>query len=361
MAKLLIAMSGGVDSSVAALLTMRSGDACAGCTMHLFDNGDAGISGESTCCSLDDVWDARSVCRRLGIAHHTFNYKREFRDCVMAPFAATYESGGTPNPCIECNRCLKFGALLERAALLGFDGVVSGHYARIERDEKTGRYLLKKAVDAQKDQTYVLYMLRQEQLARIRFPLGTLTKQAVREIAEKEGFLNAKKRDSQDICFVPDGDYGAFLERFTGKAYPPGDYVSPEGEILGRHRGAVRYTIGQRKGLGIALGHPAYVLGKDMEKNTVTVSCDESRLFSRRVTLFGCNWIAMGEQSGQMRVEAKLRYSHGASPATLTWDGDAAELVFDAPQRAVTPGQAAVCYAGDLVVGGGTIERAQAE
>ncbi len=353
-------MSGGVDSSVAALLSLRAGYRCVGCTMRLFDPEDAGVEGECTCCSLDDVADARSVCRRLGMAHHTFNFKDEFRRFVMEPFVRVYESGGTPNPCIECNRYLKFDALLRRAEILGLSGVATGHYARIERSETSGRWLLKTALDPAKDQTYVLYMLTQAQLARIRFPLGGLTKQAVREIAEREGFVNARKKDSQDICFVPDGDYGAFLERFTGKTYPAGDFLDETGRVLGQHRGAVRYTIGQRKGLGLALPAPGYVVAKDMAANTVTVGANE-RLFSRRVFLTGCNWIAMGEPEGELRVQAKLRYSQQRADCTLRWCGAEAELLFDAPQRAVTPGQAAVCYEGDAVVGGGVIVRAAAD
>jgi tRNA-specific 2-thiouridylase len=354
MSKILIAMSGGVDSSVAAYLVQAAGDECVGCTMKLFDNGDAGISGESTCCSLSDVEDARRVCLRLGMAHHTFNFKDEFRACVMQPFVDVYEAGGTPNPCIECNRALKFDALLRRAEVLGLDGIATGHYARVEKDVETGRYLLKTAADLSKDQTYVLYMLTQEQLARIRFPLGGLTKTEVRAIAEREGFANAHKHDSQDICFIPDGDYGAFLERFTGKTYPAGDFLDEDGNVIGRHRGAVRYTIGQRKGLGLALPAPGYVLAKDMARNTVTVGRGE-RLFTTRVVVENCNFIPFDAPSGDIRVQAKLRYSQQKADCTLHWDGARATLDFDAPQRAVTPGQAAVFYDGELVVGGGTI------
>lgn len=354
MHRLLIAMSGGVDSSVTALLAQRAGYETIGCTMQLFDNACAGIAGESTCCSLTDVEDAKSVCRRLGMPHYTFNFKDAFRESVIEPFVRIYESGGTPNPCIACNRHLKFDALLHRADVLGLDGIATGHYARTVFDEATGRWQLRRAADTSKDQTYVLYMLTQEQLARIYFPLGTLTKEQVRALAEAEGFVNARKRDSQDICFIPDGDYGAFLERFTGKTYPEGDFITPDGHVLGRHRGAVRYTIGQRKGLGLALPAPGYVTAKDMEKNTVTVGTNDD-LFSSRVTLSDYNLIVSDAPEGELRVQAKLRYSQKTADAVLRWNGRDAELIFDEPQRAVTPGQAAVCYDGELVVGGGTI------
>lgn len=358
MNKLLIAMSGGVDSSVTALLAQRAGFDTVGCTMQLFDNDCLGIAGESTCCSLTDAEDAKSVCRRLGMAHYTFNFKDAFRKNVIEPFVRVYEAGGTPNPCIECNRHLKFDALLHRAAVLGLDGVATGHYARVEFDEARGRWLLKTARDTTKDQTYVLYMLTQEQLARVYFPLGELTKEQVREIAEAQGFINARKRDSQDICFIPDGDYGAFLERFTGKSYPEGDFLAPDGRVLGRHRGAVRYTIGQRKGLGLALPAPGYVVAKDMANNTVTVGANAD-LFSTCVIVTDCNIIVSAEPEGEVRVQAKLRYSQHKADCTLRWHGAEAELVFDQPQRAVTAGQAAVFYDGETVFGGGTIVKGE--
>ena len=255
--KALIGMSGGVDSSVAAYLMLKTGYSCIGATMRLFDSADA----ESTCCSLDDVEDARSVARRLGIPHYVFNFKDDFEEQVIRKFVACYEQGATPNPCIDCNRHLKFDRLLRRAMELGCDYVVSGHYAQIRQDETTGRYLLYKAADKAKDQTYFLACLDQQQLAHIRFPLGGLTKTEVRAIAEQNGFVNARKHDSQDICFVPDGDYVAFMERYTGKQYPAGDFLDTDGNVVGRHRGAVCYTLGQRKGLGLAMGAPGYGCG----------------------------------------------------------------------------------------------------
>ena len=352
--KALVGMSGGVDSSVAAYLMLRQGYDCTGVTMRLYDNP----TEESTCCSLDDVEDARSVARRLGIAHYVFNFKDAFREQVMDKFASAYLDGLTPNPCIDCNRYLKFGSLLQRATELGCDCVVSGHYARIERDQATGRYLLKRAADRAKDQTYFLYCLNQEQLSRIRFPLGDLTKTQVREIAEEHGFVNARKHDSQDICFVPGGDYTEFLTGYTGKTFPQGDFLDLQGNCVGRHRGTVSYTIGQRKGLGLAMGAPVYVCGKDMRKNTVTVGPNEA-LFSRGLRANDWFWFPFQSLEAPMAVTAKIRHSQFDKPATVyPEEGGFARVIFDEPQRAISPGQAVVLYSGDTVVGGGTITEA---
>lgn len=355
--KALIGMSGGVDSSVAALLMQKAGFDCIGATMKLYSNETLDAA-DKTCCTMDDAADARSVAQRLGMRHYVFNYQDEFRREVMEQFVSCYEHGGTPNPCIVCNRKLKFGVLLERALTLGCDYVVSGHYARVEQDEKTGRYLLKKAKDTAKDQTYFLYCLNQEQLSHVRFPLGELTKPEVRQIAEENGFLNAKKRDSQDICFVPDGDYAAFLERYTGKHYPAGSYVDKNGTVLGSHQGAVRYTIGQRKGLGIALGEPAYVCGKDMDANTVTLGRNED-LFHKALRANDWFWFPFPALAEPMRITAKIRHSQYEQPAWVYPEENGfAKVVFDNPQRAISPGQAVVLYDGDIVVGGGTIVEA---
>ena len=352
--KALIGMSGGVDSSVAALRMLQSGYECIGATMRLFDSAEQ----ESTCCSLEDVEDARAVARKLGIPHYVFNFKEEFDRQVMAKFARCYEAGLTPNPCIDCNRHLKFRKLLHRARELGCEYVVSGHYARIRRDPQTGRYLLYKAVDSTKDQTYFLACLDQEQLAHIQFPLGDLTKHQVREIAQAQGFVNARKHDSQDICFVPDGDYVAFLERYTGKQYNPGDFLDLQGQVVGRHRGAVAYTLGQRKGLGLAMGAPVYVCGKDMEKNTVTVGPSQA-LFSRGLRANDWQWYPFESLIEPMVVTVKTRHSQMEQAATVYPEADGfARVEFDAPQRAVTPGQAVVLYQENLVVGGGTITQA---
>ena len=353
--KALIGMSGGVDSSVAALLMLEKGFACIGATMRLYGGDSVSPEGSKTCCSMDDVEDARAVAHRLGIRHYVFNFTEEFRRQVMDKFVDTYYEGGTPNPCIDCNRSLKFGKLLQRAEELGCDTVVSGHYARVERDPDSGRYLLKRAADRAKDQTYFLACLTQEQLSRIQFPLGGLTKEEVRRIAEAHGFVNARKHDSQDICFVPGGDYTAFLTEYTGKPLEPGDFLNQQGQIVGRHRGTVCYTIGQRKGLGISLGEPVYVTGKDMAAGTVTVGPNEA-LFSRE--LWAKDWVffPFEELKEPMAVTAKIRHSQFDQPATVyPEENGLARVVFDEPQRAISPGQAVVLYRGDTVIGGGTI------
>ncbi len=353
--KAIIAMSGGVDSSVAAHLMLQAGYECVGATMKLFTNEDAGITREKTCCSLDDVMDAQAVAARLGMLHYVFNFSDRFGRDVMDRFAAAYEKGATPNPCIECNRRLKFDAMVERMKLMEFDYVVTGHYARVEFDEASGRYLLKKAVDASKDQSYVLYTLTQAQLRHIRFPLGSYRKSEIREIAEQCGFVNANKKDSQDICFVPDGDYAGFIERYTGKVFAPGEFVDTQGNALGTHRGIVHYTIGQRKGLGISAGHPLYVCGIEPETNRVVLGKNED-LFSDVLEAEDVNLISVPSLAEPMRVRAKIRYRHQEQPATawMTQDG-LLHVKFDEPQRAITRGQAVVLYDGDTVVGGGTI------
>ena len=351
----LIAMSGGVDSSVAAWLMQQQGYRCIGATMRLYDNEMCGLSRRHTCCSLEDVEDARSVARRLGIPYYVFNFSDDFEDRVIRKFVRSYEQGETPNPCIDCNRYMKFDRLLRRAEELGCDCLVTGHYAAVRRDPDTGRFLLCRAADRAKDQTYFLYNLTQFQLEHIRFPLGSLTKPETRAIAEAQGFANARKHDSQDICFVPDGDYGAFLERYTGKVYPPGPFLDESGKPVGTHRGTVRYTLGQRKGLGLAMGTPVYVIARDPDANTVTIG-PESALYRRVLIADDANWISIPALKGPLRAEAKVRYSQKSQPGTAYPEGEASfRFVFDAPQRAVTPGQAVVLYDGDLVVGGGTI------
>ena len=348
--KALVGMSGGVDSSVAALLMLRNGFECIGATMRLWSGAD-----ESTCCSLEDVEDARAVAIRLGIRHYAFNFKDDFDRQVVQKFVSSYEQGLTPNPCIDCNRYLKFDRLLRRAKELGCGWVVSGHYAQLRQDPESGRYLLYKAADKAKDQTYFLACLNQEQLGSIQFPLGGLTKQQVREIAEENGFVNARKRDSQDICFVPDGDYGAFLQRYTGKTYPQGDFLDLQGQVVGQHRGAACYTRGQRKGLGLAMGAPVYVCAKDMVRNTVTVGPNEA-LFSPALRANNWCWYPFEQLTEPLRVTAKTRHSQFEQAATVYPEEDGfARVEFDVPQRAVTPGQAVVLYDGDMVVGGGTI------
>ncbi len=348
-----IAMSGGVDSTVAAYLMQSRGYRCTGVTMRLYDGADAERA--ETCGKPKDIEDARNAAMRLGMPYEVLHCEDAFRREVIDRFVGCYERGLTPNPCMECNRHLKFGALLEHALKMGGDCLATGHYARICRDEETGRYLMYKAVDRAKDQTYFLYMLRQHQLAHVQFPLGTLTKEEVRRIASEQGFRNAGKRDSQDICFVPDGDYAAFLARYNGKAYPQGDFLDGQGRVLGRHRGAVAYTLGQRKGLGLAMGTPVYVCAKDMQKNTVTVGT-ESELFHRTLYAADWNWFPFETLTEPMRVRARVRYRQQEQPATVYPEQDGiAQVEFDEPQRAMTPGQAVVLYDGERVVGGGTI------
>ena len=360
--KALIAMSGGVDSSVAAKLTLDAGYDCVGCTMKLWDAGDTPGASEGeadgvakTCCSLDDTLDARSVAARLGMPFYAFNFKAEFERDVICPFVASYEAGETPNPCIECNRSLKFGKLLRRADELGCDKVVTGHYARIERGDD-GRYVLKKALDPAKDQSYVLYMLGQKELSRVLFPLGSLTKPQVRAIAEENGFVNAHKPESQDICFVPDGDYASFIAR-RGVTSEPGEFVDTAGNVVGEHRGIVHYTVGQRKHLGIAMGRPVYVVEVDAAKKRVVLG-DEEELFSREAIVRDFSWVSGEAPTEPIRCAAKIRYRKPESPATATLEPDGSvRLVFDEGQRAICPGQAAVLYDGDVVLGGGRIVR----
>ncbi len=354
MKKALIAMSGGVDSSVAALLIKEQGFDAVGTTMKLYDNEDAGISKENTCCSLDDIADARAVCNRLGIPYYVFNFRENFNEQVIERFIKAYENGSTPNPCIDCNRYIKFDRLMRRMYELEMDYVVTGHYARIEQSDN-GRFLLKKAVDESKDQSYVLYSLTQEQLSHTLFPLGNLTKPEVRQLAEKSGFINAKKHDSQDICFVPNGKYAEFIEQYTGKEYPDGDFVDLDGKILGTHKGIIRYTIGQRKGLGLALPAPMYVCRKDLDNNKVILGSNDD-LFSKELYANDVNLISVKEINEPMRVLAKVRYNQKEQPATVEQlDADTIHVIFDEPQRAICDGQAVVLYDGDTVVGGATI------
>ena len=304
----LIAMSGGVDSSVAAWLMQQAGYDCTGITMRLTRNETLGQSGFHTCCSEKDIEDAAEVAFALDIPYEVLDFTADFREQIIEKFIRVYEAGGTPNPCIDCNKYMKFRHLLDWAEAHGMEYVVTGHYARVEQDEATGRFLLKKGLDEGKDQSYVLYNLTQEQLAHIRLPLGGLHKTEVREIAEQHKFVNARKHDSQDICFVPDGDYARFMEDFTGKHYPAGNFLDENGKVVGTHNGAVRYTIGQRKGLGLALGAPVYVCGKDMQANTVTVG-PEADLFDCIVYADEANWIAIPELTEPLRVTARTLFT----------------------------------------------------
>lgn len=356
MKKVMVGMSGGVDSSVAALLLRKKGYDVMGVTLKLFSDEDI-IQAEKegkTCCALSDVEDARSVAYRLGFEHLVFNFRDVFREYVMKQFADSYLIGRTPNPCIECNRHVKFDKMLRRAQELGYDYIATGHYAVNEYDEKSGRYLLKRPADRSKDQTYVLYSLTQHQLAHTLFPLGALEKSEVRAIAEEAGLVNSAKPDSQDICFVPDGKYAEFIRKFTGSESPSGSFVDTAGKVLGEHKGIINYTIGQRKRLGISLGKPVYVVKKDVESNTVTLG-DESDLYTKTLKAEDVNLISVAEVTEPMRITAKTRYSQTEQPATLSYIDGEYVVEFDEPQRAVTSGQAVVFYDGDIVVGGGMI------
>lgn len=354
--KALIAMSGGVDSSVAALLMKERGYECAGITMKLYSPDDEYIPEEQSCCTTQDIEDARKVADALDIPYDVVNFSDNFREHVLEPFVFAYENGATPNPCINCNRHLKFESLFKKAQEMGLDCVVTGHYARIAYDETSGRWFLKKGLDHDKDQSYVLYNLTQEQLAHTLFPLGEMHKPDVRALAEKHGFVNAEKKESMDICFVKDEAYYDFIERFTGKNYPEGDFVDASGNSMGTHKGIIRYTVGQRKGLGLALKAPAYVCKVDPDRNQVVLGSNDD-LFSTTLVAKDINLISVSSIDEPMRVMAKVRSRHKEAWATVTQiDEDTIQVVFDEPQRAITKGQAVVLYDGEVVVGGGTIQ-----
>lgn len=340
--KAIIAMSGGVDSSVAAFLTKQNGYKLKGVTLSL----EVGSEG--------DISDAKKVAERMGFPHEVLNLREEFQKEVIDRFIDAYENSRTPNPCVICNKYIKFGRLLDYAEENGYSHTATGHYAQIEC--VNGRCILKKGVDKTKDQSYVLYSLTQEQLKHSLFPLGSLSKNEVREIALENGFVNAKKKESQDICFVPDGDYAGFIERYLGKTYPEGDFVDFDGNVLGRHKGLIRYTIGQRKGLGLALPKPMYVCKLCTDNNSVMLG-DNANLFSNTLDAYDINLITTDKLDSSIRAEAKVRYSQNAQKATV-WQTDDNELhiEFDEPQRAITSGQAVVLYDGETVIGGGTIK-----
>lgn len=357
MKKVMVAMSGGVDSSVV-LAVLKDKYELVGVTLKLHD-GEYENNDTKTCCSLSDIEDARQVASRFDVMHYVYNFKELFKEKVIDTFVKSYEDGLTPNPCIDCNKYIKFEGLLERAISLECDYIATGHYARIEYDEERKRWLLKKAVSADgendKDQSYVLYNLTQDQLSRILFPLGDMSKTEVRAIAEKNCLVNADKPDSQDICFVPDGNYAAFIQRTTGKRAETGDVIDSEGKVVGRHSGLINYTIGQRKGLGIAFGKPTYIIGKNAENNTLIVG-SEKELMKKSLIADDLNWISIPGLNEPILCKAKTRYRMNEQPCVVYPEPDGRVYVeFNEPQRAITPGQRIVFYDGDIVIGGGVI------
>lgn len=351
--RVIVGMSGGVDSSVAALLLREQGYDVVGATFMLWSSE----TEESKCCSADDVGDARYVCAQLGIPHYVLNMKDLFRRQVVDAFAKEYSLGRTPNPCILCNRYIKFEAFYQKSRELGFDYFATGHYASTRYNEATGRWELLPAVYSEKDQSYVLYHLTQEQLSHFLLPLGGYPKADIRRIAEENGLVVAKKPDSQDICFVPDGDYGKFLENYTGQPAKKGLFVDEKGIVLGEHQGLSCYTIGQRKGLGISLGKPAFVQKISPQTGNITLVEDKTMLYERRIIAGDVNWVSLAPITSPVTLLAKIRYSQQPAPATVTPLPDDRFLVeFAEPQRAPTCGQAVVLYDGNSVAAGGTIE-----
>jgi tRNA-uridine 2-sulfurtransferase len=357
--RIVVAMSGGVDSSVAAALLVEQGYDVVGITLRVWPWHEPSAPAQrfGSCCGTDATEDARRVARTLGIPHYVLDSEAEFARTVIDRFVDEYRRGRTPVPCLACNSELKFGSLLRRATAWDAAGVATGHYARVTRDAARGRSLLWKGRDARKDQSDFLWPLRQAQLAGARFPIGDLRKDEVRARARQLGLATADKPESQEICFVPDDDYRGFLRRRAPDAFQSGAIVDEEGAVLGGHRGLADYTVGQRKGLGLAAGRRLYVLDLDPDANTVTVGA-AGRLERVRLVAESVNFIACDPPAEPLRVEAKIRHSHVAAPASVrVLEQDRAEVVFDTPQRAITPGQSVVWYQGDLVIGGGIIAR----
>lgn len=353
--KVVVGMSGGVDSSVAAYLLKKAGYDVIGVTMQIWQDEDAcQVQEHGGCCGLSAVDDARAVAQQLDIPYYVMNFKKEFKENVMDYFVAEYLAGRTPNPCIACNRYVKWESLLERSLDIGASYIATGHYAQIEKLPH-GRYALKKSVTAAKDQTYALYNLTQDQLARTLMPVGQYTKDTIREIADEIHLMVAHKPDSQEICFVPDHDYAKFIEENTGQPILPGNFVDTSGRVIGRHKGITHYTIGQRKGLGIAVGHPIFVSEIRPETNEVVLGGNVD-ILSKTLYANRLNFMSIADLEGKKEVMAKIRYNHAGSPCVIQKvSDDVIKCEFQEEQRAITPGQAVVFYDGDYVLGGGTI------
>ena len=358
--RVVVGMSGGVDSSVAACLLQESGYEVIGVTMQIWQDEMEDAQGDGGCCGLTAVEDARRVAQTLGIPHYVMNFRREFKERVIDYFVKEYVNGRTPNPCIACNRYVKWESLLRRSLKLGADYIATGHYARV-RLLDNGRYTLQSSVTAEKDQTYALYSLTQHQLAHTLMPVGDYTKEDIRRMAKEANLPVAHKPDSQEICFVPDGDYAGFIDSMLPSPVPPGDFVDVRGEKIGIHKGVTHYTIGQRKRLGLAMGHPVFVAAIRPQSNEVVIGESED-IFSPSLRCSHLNYMSCEDFEDGMSVMAKIRYNHrGAVCRLYKASPDEALCRFEEPQRAITPGQAVVFYQGDMVMGGGTIERAVAE